>query len=104
MNLGVGLLLLLISACSDDDSLTQGTSALTTVDDLLARVCELGGDRGGSTQADIDQCPAELLTELDADKIAGLAELLALDKGEQDRILECFAGAVCDRFGSSVLA
>jgi hypothetical protein len=103
MILGVGLPVLLISACSNDESPTQGTSVLRTVDDLLARVCELGGDCGGSTQADVDQCPAELLTELDTDDKAELEEFLTLDKGKQDRILECFREAVCNRFGGSVL-
>ncbi len=97
------ILVLTVAACSDDESPQQPVGALTTIDDFLARVCEIGGDCGGSTPADIAQCPAALLTELDAGDLAELEAFLALDKTEQDRILECFAEEVCGRFGGSVL-
>ena len=99
----VALLVGLIAACSDDDSPTQEPTSITTMDDLLARVCELGGECGGSSQADIEQCPANLLTKLGASDLAELEDFLGLSKSEQDRILDCFAEAVCGRFGGSVL-
>lgn len=99
----VGILALTAASCSDDDSPQQPVGALTTVDDFLARVCKIGGDCGGSTSADILQCPAELLSELDAEDLAELEAFLALEKAEQDRVLECFAEEVCGRFGGSVL-
>ena len=99
----VAFLVTVVPGCSDDDTPQQPVGALTTVDAFLARVCDLGGDCGGSTAADIAQCPAELLTELDAGDLAEIEAFLALDKVEQDRILECFAEEVCGRFGCSVL-
>lgn len=101
--LSIVCVIMLVSACSDDESPQQVVGPLTTVDDFLARVCDLGGDCGGSSASDIAQCPADLLTELDEDDIAELEAFLLLDKAEQDRILNCFAEAVCSRFGGSVL-
>ena len=100
MVLGAAVVVFILTACGD--SITP-EEKITTVDELLVRVCELAGDCGSSTQGDIDLCPSNLLQELNARQVAELEDLTTLDKNEQDRILECFGAAVCGRFGGSVL-
>ena len=101
--LGVTAAILLSAACSDSDGPAKPARGITTIDDLLVRACELAGDCGTSTDAQIEQCPANLLLELDAGDLAELDGFLALSKSTQDSILACFADAVCGRFGGSVL-
>ena len=103
MVLGAAVVVSILTACGDSITPEETITKITTVDELLARVCELAGDCGSSTQGDIDLCPSNLLQELNADDVAELEDFTTLDKNEQDRILECFGAAVCGRFGGSVL-
>ncbi len=105
MILGLVLMVFIIGACSDDDTQQPNPDPvpLETTDDLLVRLCELGGQCGSSTPDQIDQCPGDLLLELDVDDLRALEVFLTLEDTEQNRILECFAVAVCGRFGGSVL-
>ncbi len=103
MVLGAAVVVFVITACGDSGIPEETITKITTVDELLARVCELAGDCGSSTQEDIDLCPSNLLQQLNARQLAELEDFTTLDKNEQDRTLECFGEAVCGRFGGSVL-
>jgi hypothetical protein len=90
-----------LTACEDSSS---PPAKIETVDELLARACELAADCVSATQEDIDACPADLRQALNADDLAELEAFTALDKEEQDRILECFDAEICDRFGVSLFS
>ena len=98
------VMILALSACSNDDSSNVNAPAtkIETVDDLLARVCELAADCVSASQADIAACPADLLTELDTDDLAELAQFTTFDLATQTQILECFDSMICNRFGGSL--
>jgi len=100
MRLILGVVMILTFTACEDNSAPE--TKITTVDGLLTRACELAADCGGATQEEIDACPADLLQNLDADDVAELERFLTFDRAEQDRILECFDGAICDRFGGSL--
>lgn len=104
MILAIGLIAIMFIACDGDDNNAGPNSKITTVDALLARVCELAADCVSATNEEIAACPADLLLELDEDDLADLEPFFQLDKEEQDEILECFDEAVCGRFGGSLSA
>ncbi len=100
-----GVMAVVFTGCGDEDGngmLVEPVSKIMTVDELLARVCELAADCVDATEAEISACPADLLQKLDADEIAELERFTTLDKSEQDRILECFDAAICGRFGGDL--
>jgi Na+-translocating ferredoxin:NAD+ oxidoreductase RnfC subunit len=97
----VGVSLVLV-ACDDDPVATPSEQRITTVDELLARACELAADCVDATQEQIDACPANLGPKLDAQDIAVLEQFTTLDKSRQDEILDCFDSKICGRFGGAL--
>jgi hypothetical protein len=100
--LGAAVAVLAVTACGEDEGNAPETK-ITTVDELLARTCELAADCVSAPQDEIEACPGHLRQELDADDLAELGRFTTLDKSEQDRILECFDASICGRFGGSLL-
>lgn len=101
--LSIAILLLAalpFASCGDNDPAPQ--AKIETVDELLERACELAGDCVDASQQEIDGCPAELRTELDAADLAVLEQFTMLEKSAQDLILDCFDALICDRFGDSL--
>lgn len=91
-----------LAACGDDAP-APGVK-IGTVDELLARVCQLAADCVSATQEDVAACPADLFHELDAEDLAELERFTTRDKATQDRILQCLDAAICERFGGALSA
>jgi hypothetical protein len=103
MLLIAGIMLAGFANCGCKDKKTVAPVAkIETVDELLARVCELAADCVSATPQDIADCPANLLSQLSAGELTELDAFLALDKSTQDDILACFDTKICGRFGGSL--
>jgi len=89
-------------ADNDNSTPVQPEVKIKTVDELLARVCELAADCVSATPDEIVACPADLRQELDESDLSELQRFTTLAKSEQDRILACFDAGICGRFGGSL--
>ena len=97
-----GLMATILAACSSESNTIAPTAKIATVDELLARACELAADCVSATPQDIADCPGDLLPMLSVSQIAELEAFVALDKIQQDSILACFDTSICGRFGGSL--
>jgi len=91
---------LLLAGCGDNGP----GGKFEDVNVLLARVCERAAlcPDVSATQAEIDACPGELLSELSASQRSALERFLAYTESQQSCILECMGGEICGRFGGSL--
>ena len=92
---------LLAPACGD----SSGTDpSIETVDELLARVCQLAAACSGvvATQQDLHDCPLGIRSQLRASDIAELEHFITLSPAQQGIVLECIGTAICSRFGGGL--
>lgn len=78
---------------------------IVDVNVFLARVCQLAAACPGSspTQEELDSCPSEIRSELSSTQVAELERFTTYTATRQQCILQCIGGAICDRFGGSIL-
>lgn len=94
------LLVVLLAGCGDSGP----DATIDTVDDLLASICGVAGACPGlsPTQAEYDQCPLELRSELSPSQLAELEQFLGYTETQQTCALECMGVEICDRFGGGL--
>jgi hypothetical protein len=95
------LMAVLLAGCGDAGG---PDGRIETVDALLARICQLAAGCPGiaSSAEEIQDCPADVRSELSDAQLAALEAFTVLSRAEQDPILECLGTRICGRFGGSV--
>jgi hypothetical protein len=106
---GMFITTFLLAACGVDEDNGNISSPEVTIEDVtefLAGVCELAAQCPGisPTPAEIAACPLEIQSELHDDQLNELERFTTYTKSQQDCILECIGGAICDRFGVALSA
>ncbi len=91
---------LLLAACG----VSSPDAKIDDVDVFLARICGLAASCPdiSSTQEEIDACPLEIRSEVSEAQLNELQRFTNHTESQQNCILECIRGAICDRFGGRI--
>jgi len=98
----VVVLMLAASACgSEEETINEPGTRVTTVEEYAAAVCDLAARCPdiSPTQQDIQNCRSGLLADFDANEdLPSIEQFLTYSRSRQDCVLACVEGLICDRF------
>jgi hypothetical protein len=89
-----------LGSCGDGSPDTS----IDTVDELLAGICAEAAQCPGitATQQDLDACPLGIRSQLGADELSELEQVVGYPRSQQQCVLQCMGDDICGRFGGDL--
>lgn len=106
VSIGMLVATLLLAACSGDSGINDPDPRIDSVDALLAEICEEAAlcPDISPTQQEIDTCPANVRSGMDAHLLDHLEQVTSYTSTQQVCLLACTGRAICGGFEGSLSA